>query len=85
MIRNPKYINTEKINAALANIESQRQSVMADAQAQSTRLIAEARDIAKLFLLVHLAFAAAFAGVWLRMRRRRNGAEKTPPIARRGL
>ena len=39
--------NTEKINAALANIESQRQSVMADAQAQSTRLIAEARDIAK--------------------------------------
>ena len=39
--------NAEKINAALANIESQRQSVMADAQAQSTRLIAEARDIAK--------------------------------------
>ena len=27
--------NTEKINAALANIESQRQSVMAEAQAQS--------------------------------------------------
>ena len=27
--------NTEKINAALANIESQRKSVMADAQAQS--------------------------------------------------
>ena len=39
--------NTEKINAALANIESQRQSVMAEAQAQSTRLIAEAREIAK--------------------------------------
>ena len=39
--------NTEKINAALANIESQRQSIMAEAQAQSTRLIAEARDIAK--------------------------------------
>ena len=39
--------NTEKINAALANIESQRQSVMAEAQAQSARLIADARDIAK--------------------------------------
>ena len=39
--------NTEKINAALANIESQRQSVMAEAQAQSAKLIADARDIAK--------------------------------------
>ena len=39
--------NTEKINAALANIESQRQGIMAEAQAQSARLIAEARDIAK--------------------------------------
>jgi F-type H+-transporting ATPase subunit b len=39
--------NTEKINAALANIESQRQTVMAEAQAQSTKLIADARDIAK--------------------------------------
>ena len=39
--------NTEKINAALANIESQRKSVMAEAQAQSAKLIADARDIAK--------------------------------------
>ena len=39
--------NTEKINAALAGIESQRQGIMAEAQAQSTKLIAEARDIAK--------------------------------------
>ena len=39
--------NAEKINAALANIESQRQSVMAEAQAQSARLIADAREIAK--------------------------------------
>jgi F-type H+-transporting ATPase subunit b len=39
--------NTEKINAALAGIESQRQSVIAEAQAQSTKLIAEARDLAK--------------------------------------
>jgi F-type H+-transporting ATPase subunit b len=39
--------NTEKINAALANIESQRKDVMAEAQAQSARLIAEAREIAK--------------------------------------
>ena len=39
--------NTEKINAALAGIEAQRKSVMADAQAQSARLIAEAREIAK--------------------------------------
>lgn len=39
--------NTEKINAALAGIEAQRQGIMADAQAQSARLIAEARDIAR--------------------------------------
>jgi F-type H+-transporting ATPase subunit b len=39
--------NTEKINAALVNIESQRQSIMAEAQAQSAKLIADARDIAK--------------------------------------
>jgi F-type H+-transporting ATPase subunit b len=39
--------NTEKINAALANIDAQRKSVMAEAQAQSARLIAEAREIAK--------------------------------------
>ena len=39
--------NAEKINAALANIESQRKSVLADAQAHSQQLIAEARDIAK--------------------------------------
>jgi F-type H+-transporting ATPase subunit b len=39
--------NTEKINAALAGIEAQRQGIMAEAQAQSTRLIADAREIAK--------------------------------------
>ena len=39
--------NTEKINAALAGIEAQRQGIMAEAQAQSARLIAEARDVAK--------------------------------------
>jgi F-type H+-transporting ATPase subunit b len=39
--------NTEKINAALANIDAQRQSIMAEAQAQSSRLIGEAREIAK--------------------------------------
>jgi F-type H+-transporting ATPase subunit b len=39
--------NTEKINAALASIESQRQSVMAEAREQSARIISEARDVAK--------------------------------------
>ena len=39
--------NTEKINAALAGIEAQRQGIMVEAQAQSTRLIAEAREAAK--------------------------------------
>jgi F-type H+-transporting ATPase subunit b len=39
--------NTEKINAALANIEAQRTQVMADAKEQSAKLISEARDIAK--------------------------------------
>ena len=39
--------NTEKINAALADIDAQRKSVMVEAQAQATRLIAEAREIAK--------------------------------------
>jgi F-type H+-transporting ATPase subunit b len=38
--------NTEKINAALAGIEAQRQGVLTEAQAQSKRLIAEARDVA---------------------------------------
>ena len=38
--------NTQKINAALAGIEAQRQGIMLEAQAQSTRLIAEAREIA---------------------------------------
>ena len=39
--------NTEKINAALANIDAQRQSIMAETQAQSSKLLAEAREIAK--------------------------------------
>ena len=39
--------NTEKINAALAGIEAQRQSVMTDAQAQAAQFLAEARDVAK--------------------------------------
>ena len=38
--------NTEKINAALAGIEAQRQAVLSEAQAQSTKLLTEARDIA---------------------------------------
>lgn len=33
----------------------------------------EARDIAGIFLIVHLGFTAAFVAVWVRMRRRRNG------------
>jgi len=39
--------NTEKINATLAGIEAERQRVMADAQTQAARLIAEAREVAK--------------------------------------
>jgi F-type H+-transporting ATPase subunit b len=39
--------NTEKINAALAGIESQRRGIMVEAQAQSTQLIADAREAAK--------------------------------------
>ena len=35
--------NTEKINAALASVESQRQEVLAAARAEATRLVAEAR------------------------------------------
>jgi len=38
--------NTEKINAALAGIEAQRQSVMANAQAQAAEFLTEARAIA---------------------------------------
>ena len=38
--------NANKINAALAGIEAQRQGVLSEAQAQSSTLIAEARDIA---------------------------------------
>jgi F-type H+-transporting ATPase subunit b len=39
--------NTEKINAALAGIEAQRQGVMAEAQTQASQLIAEAREVAR--------------------------------------
>ena len=39
--------NQEKINAALAEIETQRQATIAAAQAESTRLIAEAREMAR--------------------------------------
>jgi len=39
--------NTEKINAALAGIEAQRQGVLADAQAKAAAVIAEARAVAK--------------------------------------
>lgn len=39
--------NTEKINAALAGIESQRQQVMAQAKAEATSVIADAREAAK--------------------------------------
>jgi len=39
--------NTEKINAALAGIEAQRQGIMAEARAQGQQLLTEARDAAK--------------------------------------
>src|SRR5215467_6319777 len=39
--------NTEKINAALASIESQRQEVLAGARDEAKRLVQEARDAAK--------------------------------------
>jgi F-type H+-transporting ATPase subunit b len=39
--------NAEKINAALAGIEAQRKEAMAEAQAQASKVIAEARDVAK--------------------------------------
>jgi len=38
--------NAEKINSALANIEVQRQSVIADARAEAKGFLAEARDAA---------------------------------------
>jgi F-type H+-transporting ATPase subunit b len=38
--------NTEKINAALANIEAQRQGVLTEAQGQSKQILAEAREVA---------------------------------------
>jgi F-type H+-transporting ATPase subunit b len=39
--------NQEKINAALAEIETERQATIAAAQAESTRLIADAREMAR--------------------------------------
>jgi F-type H+-transporting ATPase subunit b len=38
--------NTEKINAALAAIEAERQETIAKAQAEAKRVITEARDVA---------------------------------------
>lgn len=39
--------NTEKINAALANVEVQRKGVLAAAQAEATQIIADAREVAR--------------------------------------
>jgi F-type H+-transporting ATPase subunit b len=39
--------NMEKINAALARIEADRTTAMAEAQAQAVQVIADARDVAK--------------------------------------
>src|SRR4051812_23970503 len=39
--------NSEKIKAALDNIEAQRQGVMTEAQVQATRVIADARVVAQ--------------------------------------
>ena len=38
--------NTEKINAALAGIEAQRQGILSEARAQSAQLMAETKDAA---------------------------------------
>jgi F-type H+-transporting ATPase subunit b len=39
--------NTEKINAALAGIEAQRQGVMTEAQARAAQFLDEAREVAR--------------------------------------
>jgi F-type H+-transporting ATPase subunit b len=39
--------NTEKINAALADIETQRQRIIAEARAQAADVVADARAVAK--------------------------------------
>jgi F-type H+-transporting ATPase subunit b len=39
--------NNEKINAALAAIENQRQQTLAEARAEAARIVAEARDVGK--------------------------------------
>jgi len=39
--------NTERINATLADIENQRQRVMAEAQTQAAQLIADAREMGR--------------------------------------
>src|SRR5262252_8641217 len=39
--------NTEKINAKLAEIESQRQQVLAAAREEASRVVAEARETAR--------------------------------------
>lgn len=39
--------NTEKINATLADIDAQRRRTMAEAQAEATRLITEARELVR--------------------------------------
>ena len=39
--------NTEKINAALASIEAQREGVIAEARAQAAQMLADARETAR--------------------------------------
>jgi F-type H+-transporting ATPase subunit b len=73
--------NTEKINAALAAIEDTRRQTLATAQAEATRVIAEARDVAGRLRDVELEKAAAAAEHILRSARQSAARERTRMLA----
>lgn len=73
--------NTEKINAALANIEAQRQSVLEEARAESARLIADARDVAARLRQQEAERATAEGGEIVRKARDAAGLEHARMLA----
>jgi F-type H+-transporting ATPase subunit b len=73
--------NTEKINAALAGIEAQRQKAMTETQAQSARLLAEAREVATQLRELESRRAAATADQIVRKARDEAAMEHTRMLA----
>jgi len=73
--------NTEKINAALAAIESQRRQTIASAQSEATHIVADARGVAVRLKEQEAARAAATAADIVRKAREAAAYEHTRMLA----